>query len=207
MPIPTSYTELQAELVEWLKRDDLAERVTTFIAMAEARLNRVLLTAEREAVATTTLSAATLELPEDYWGLRAVYLDTDPKCVLEQKSLADLRNTYSAGMTGKPQHFAIQSGNVLVMGPAPDSSYSIVINYWQTIPALTENNADNWLLLAYPDLYMHGALVHAEAFMVNDPRIGIWKNQFEEGLIEAMRVGQRKTNSAGPQRIRSPIVV
>lgn len=207
MPIPTTYTELQSELVAWLKRDDLAERVTTFIGMAEARMNRVLLTAEREAVSTSTVTGPTIELPEDFWGARAVYLDTDPKTVLEQRSLADFRNTYSAAMTGHPQSFAIQSGNVMVFGPSPDTTYSIILNYWQTIPALTENNADNWLLLAHPDLYIHGALVHAEAFMVNDPRIGIWKNQFEEGIIETMRAGQRKTNSAGPQRIRSPVVV
>ena len=200
---PETWAELKASLAEWLNRDDLTSKIPEFIALTERRFNRVLRVPEMETTATITLDAATESLPADFLELRAIYIDSDPKTVLEPMTFAELRNRYSAASTGKPQNFAIQSGSTLVFGPAPDASYSLIINYFAKIPALGASTADNWLLLAHPDLYLWGALLCAEAYLVNDVRLTVWKLALEEGLEELRRQGQRKAHGAAPQRIRT----
>jgi hypothetical protein len=41
VPDERNYTWLQAEVVDWLHRPDLAPKVPKFITMAEARINRI----------------------------------------------------------------------------------------------------------------------------------------------------------------------
>ena len=67
-----SWTELKARIADWLNRDDLAAQIPAFIALAEARFNRVLIVPEREAVATLEASgepapASACELVLDYF--------------------------------------------------------------------------------------------------------------------------------------------
>jgi len=38
----STYSELQTAVANWLDRDDLTDRIPEFIALAEARFNRVL---------------------------------------------------------------------------------------------------------------------------------------------------------------------
>ena len=48
-------------------------------------------------------------------------------------------------------------------------------------PIDSVNNSSNTLQDAY-NAYLYGALSHAEGFLMNDPRIALWKSKFEEVL-------------------------
>ena len=199
---PETWAELKASIAEWLSRDDLTARIPEFIALAERRFNRVLRVPEMETEATLTLGGATESLPTDFLELRAIHIDGDPKAVLEQLTLAELRGRHAAAATGKPRNFAIQGGSALLFGPAPDATYSLRIDYFAKIPALGASQASNWLLLAHPDIYLWGALLNAEAYLVNDARLAVWKLALEEALEELRGQGRRKAYAAAPQRIR-----
>jgi len=64
----TTYAELQAAAATWLVRGDLTARIPEFIALAEARLNRVLRTrlAETEVAVTTTVGSRKAALPAGF---------------------------------------------------------------------------------------------------------------------------------------------
>src|SRR5436190_24024474 len=64
----TTYAELQAAAANWLVRADLTARIPEFIALAEARLNRVLRArlAETEVALTATPGVRTLPLPAGF---------------------------------------------------------------------------------------------------------------------------------------------
>src|SRR5512139_579977 len=207
MALPTDYSTLQTEIAGWLDRTDLTSYITTFIGMAEAEFNRVIWTPETEAVTTLTAAAETVSLPANFRMARALFISADPKVNLEQMSLNELRYRYSAAATGQPSNYAIQSGNTLVLGPSPDASYSVVLNYYQKIPALTVSATTNWLLTAHPDIYIYGTLLRAEAFLANDPRIAVWGNLYGQALAQLEQMGLKKNNGGAPQRIRSAYVV
>ena len=201
---PQTWTELKASMAEWLNRTDLTAKIPELIAFAERRFNRVLIVPEREATATASIAAETITLPADFWALRGVYLATNPRTQLQPVTLAALRDGYS--YVGQPLVYAI-SGTNFVFGPRPDTTYSAVISYYATIPALGTGQATNWLLTAHPDIYLYGALIQAEAFIVNDDRIGLWKAALDEAMAELMAAGNRKRYFAQPMRLRSPVFV
>lgn len=201
--MPDSYSDLKAAVASWIERDDLDDRMDDFIDLAEARFNRVLMVPEREA--STVLSAAsTVALPADFYGIRAIWLDTDPKVLLEQMSLQELKGRWSANATGCPHNFAIEGGDTLVLGPSPDSAYDIELVYWTRIEALSDAEPVNWLLTSHPDIYLFGTLVEAEMYCANDERVGMWRARLDTAMSELLNAGRRKQQSATPQRIRAP---
>ena len=141
---PQTFAELLASAARWLDNDALAERIPEFIALAERRFNRILNTPEMEATATL-VAAARVALPADLWEMRAVWIERDPRQPLEGVTQAALRGRYGAQATGLPQVFAVSGGNLL-LGPAPDNAYPLVLTYKQTIPALSDAAPTNWLL-------------------------------------------------------------
>ena len=203
----TTYTELKAALADWIDRDDLTTQIVDFISLAEAEFNRTLFVPEREGVSTSSVTSGTWALPTDFWALRSLYIDSDPKVFLEQMTLGELRNTYSAAKTGKPQNYAIQKGSELVLGPSPDTTYTLALNYWKSITPLSGSVASNWLLASYPDLYLYGSLVQANMFMIDDARVPLWQQKLGIAFDQAMKAGQDKAYSGSPLRIRAPQVV
>lgn len=200
---PQTWTELKASLAEWLNRSDLTSKIPEFIAFAERKFNRTLITPERETTATLTATSS-VALPSDFWEMRALHIEADPRVRLEQVTPNVLRSAYSSDTTGKPRAYALIGANI-ILGPAPDSAYSLTIDYYQTIPALASGQATNWLLTAHPDLYMYGSLLQAEAYVWNDDRLGLWKAAHDEVLAEIMQAGNRKRYAGAPVRLRNPI--
>lgn len=204
---PTNWTDLKASLANWINRDDLgATEIPEAIALAERRFNRALRVPEMEDVVSGSTVAGTITLPGDFLSARAVYLATDPKVTLEPMTLAELRTSFPAGVSGQPRNFAIQSGSEMVFGPAPDGIYEVILNYYQKIPALGETQPTNWLLTDHPDIYLAAAL--AELFdILRDERADRCELKLKGRIEELNAQGRRKAFSAAPLRIRSPLVV
>jgi len=201
---PESWTELKAELADWANRTDLTTQIPSFIASAERRFNRMLRTPEMEEVVAATTSAATITLPANFLAVRALYIDADPREVLEPMTPGELRNRYAAAATGRPQNYALQSGNELVLGPAPDGDHAIVLNYWEKIPALGGAQESNWLLDAHPDLYRAAALVELHLFLKDERAAAIWEERTRMLIEELNGLGRRKAAGGAPVRIRAP---
>ena len=53
---PETWTELKASVAEWLNRSDLTSKIPEFIALAERKFNRIIVTPERETIATASLT-------------------------------------------------------------------------------------------------------------------------------------------------------
>ena len=204
---PTTWAELKTTLANWLARDDLsAAEIPEAIALAERRFQRTLFSPERETEATLSAAAEAVALPSDLWGIRAVYLATDPKVVLEPMTLAELRNLYAGAATGRPQNYAIR-GETLVLGPAPDAIYSIKLTYIQTIPALGAGQAANWLLTDHPDVYLFGSLHALHLLLADEERAALYDAKFRLAAEEVNRSAIRRTSGGAPIRIRPPLSV
>jgi hypothetical protein len=205
---PTTWANLKTSLANWMNRDDLSTtEIPEAIAFAERHFNRALRVPEMEAVSSATLSSETISLPADFLEARAIYISADPKITLEPMSLSDLRSTYAAAATGRPQNYAFQVGAEMVVGPAPDASYTIVMNYYASIPALGAGQATNWLLTSHSDLYRAASLAELCALTGDDERANRWEAKTASLIEEVKNQGQRKARGAGPVRIRSSVIV
>lgn len=204
-----TYSELVTEIGEWANRadTDFTNRIPTFIRLFEARVNRKLRSPQQEITLTqsTVGSTSTYALPSDFRQARKVILETDPITSLEPMSPANLNTFYPDSATGQPAAYAI-SGQNLILAPTPDGAYTLVINYFREVPALTDSNNTNWLLSAHPDAYLFGALCEAAAFLIDDDRAATWKNAWDEVLFEIMSEANDMRTTAGPLTLRPTVI-
>ena len=115
-----------------------------------------------------------------------------------------LRTAFPAGKTGRPQVYAIR-GSSLLIAPAPSTACTIQLSYKQSIPALSDQNPDNWLLRKHPDLYVAASLAMAEFRGWNDSRLPMLKAWYDELIDEVNEAGRRARYAAGPFRMRPPM--
>lgn len=200
-----NYANLQAAIADRVDRDDLTNQIIDAITLVEAQCNDTLFHPEREGVSTasTVAGTETLALPTDLYQLRKLTISSvTPKVILEQMTIGDLRDSYPDGLTGQPRYFAMQKGSEFVFGPVPDAVYTLTLNYYKTIPALSGANTTNWLLTAHPGVYLYGALVHCVTD--DDPRKPEWLRSFTMAFDQCLSAGRKKAWAGAKLRTDVP---
>lgn len=189
----SNYSELQAEITNWLKRAELVNDVPTFITLAEAEFNRIIRTTDMEVRSQATADDEFLGFPDDWMEVREVHLVSDLNRKLKYLSPQAFTDIQTEGSTGKPFAYTVIDEQ-LRLYPAPDatSTFLIEITYIARIPALNDTDTTNWLLTKNPDIYLYGALVHAEGFLYNDKRMPVWKSMYG-GAINQLNTASGKT--------------
>lgn len=90
---------------------------------------------------------------------------------------------YYVDGTGRPQYFT-RINNYLCFHPIAESpvGHELYVNMFHYDgPVDSANPYTSTLQDAY-SAYLYGALSHAEGYLLNDPRIALWKSKFEEVL-------------------------
>lgn len=179
----TDYSSLQTSVASWLHRSDLTAQIPDFIALAEAKLSADLAARAMEARTTLAVTAgnAYLTLPADMLEMHRLSVQGDPVRVLSYRSPDELQQDYPFSMSGKPAVFAVL-GNEMQLAPVPDADYTLELTYKQRIPALSPSNSTNWLLSAWPNAYLYGALCAAQPYLVNDERLPTFQALYREAV-------------------------
>lgn len=179
----STYTDLQTTAAQYLDRTDLTDVLPTFVLLAEAKMRRVL----RGAVARASLSVSTAEtqLPSDFQEVVSLYLDQSPYYApLKIVSPGDLHARIAeVGESGVPRYAAVLN-RVLMVAPAPDATYTVALEYYADLDALSATNTTNWVLTDHPDAYLFGVLAEAAPYLKHDERIPVWRDQFQAALAE-----------------------
>lgn len=165
-----TYADLKSSVANWLKDGNLNPVIPDFITLAEGYLateNRLRI---REAEATITLTSdadGLCTLPSDYAATRDIYPESETSLV-----------------TG----FEI-TGASIQLDPIAEGE-NIVLNYYRKPTALSASNATNWLLAAYPGVYLYATLIQSAPYLGNDERIQTWGNLLERAL-DQLRASDR----------------
>jgi hypothetical protein len=89
--------------------------------------------------------------------------------------------------TGSNDPYAFtRIGSELRFYPVPESTFSAVLHYYQTIPALTDSNTTTWLLDEFPNVYHAGALYYAYRDMPDVEKAGLMKSVFDDALVQVL---------------------
>lgn len=183
MPL-ASFSDLQAEVAAWLRRSDLADEIPSFIALAEAQMNRRLRVRPMAAVLSQTWAAEYIALPTDFLAERELKVLANGAAYPLSYLTARQMDQYTRSATmGRPRFYAIYGGQ-LRLHPAPDDAYAGELDYLQAIPALSDVNPVNWLLLSHPDAYLYGALTQSAPYLRADERLQTWSTLFTTVLAD-----------------------
>lgn len=159
----TTYAELQAAAANWLVRADLTARIPEFIALAEARLNRVLRPrlAETEVGLTATVGARTLPLPAGFTEpLRLWIVRTDGRTELP---FIEAGLIGASSLRGEPGAWTVDGANLVFDRPC-DQAYGLALRMLRAF-VLSEASPTNALLAEAPDVYLFATLCEAAPFL------------------------------------------
>lgn len=193
----TAKLELDAETVLQLP---------SLLRMAESRIDRLLIYAERENVETfaTVGGTQTISLPTNFRHLRGVRYVGDAGYALEAVPYDTLHDEYTS-RTGKPTVFAVFNG-LMYLGPTPDGAYTISVAFTEKLPNITEANQSNWLLQENPDVYVNALCYETMKWLEDLDAATLYREELLTVIDEA-NIQSNRYKNATPIRMRSPVVV
>lgn len=197
VPDERNYTWLQAQVIDWLHRSDLAAKVPTFITMAEARINRIVHARGMEIEATLPFAAGigAVRLPTGFDTPLAAWVD----CESGRRALSGVVPEQLSGTTqrGEPQYWAI-SGAYLAIDCPPDRARQVTLRY-RGLLRLSTSAPNNSVLTKYPDVYLYGALMEAALWLRDQDSLATWSQLFDTAMKELNR-NESRSRAIAPLR-------
>ena len=198
----SNYTELQTAVANWLDRDDLTARIPEFIALAEARFNRVLRLRSMETKQTASTAAAqrNYALPTNYIQMRNFQLNTSPLTTLSYVTPEIYDRLWGGSSGGTPKFYTILADEIS-LGPIPGSVITMEMLFYKKFENLSGSVATNWLITNAPDIYLYGTMLEAEPFIMNDERVQLWAAALERGVSDLQEQDNKDRHSGSALRV------
>ena len=190
-----TYGTLKQDIAAYLyDRTDLVSAIPTFIRSAEDKIFRRLRIMENHtSMRYDVVGGVTrFAIPPDYMEVYTFNYNGWPLEKISAARYGDLAhqpgNSYSKAY-GQPLYFARIAQD---MRPYPIPSDG-VFYFWYyshlgidqaTGDRIDGDNDTNAVLTLAHDVYLHGALLEASAYLGQDSRIAVWKGLYDEGLNE-----------------------
>ena len=196
----TSYATLQTAIGSFLNRTDMATIAPTFIALAEGQINRRLMkdgpVRQMMGRSDATINSEFIALPTDFLGAKAIFLDPNylPLDFISPEEIVQ-RKTLYPNESGDPQAFTVVGGEFQFWPWGGTGSFTGELTYWKTIPALSDSNTSNWLLAAYPDIYLYTSLIQSAPYLKADDRLATWGTLASTALDDLVKA-DRQARSA-----------
>jgi len=197
-----NYSELKTAVANWLNRDDLTDRIPEFITLAEARFNRALRIRAMEGLytANTVKDQRNYNLPTNYLQMRSFRINQDPKIALSYVTPEIMNRVWAGSEVGIPRAYTIMA-NDLFLGPSPSAIYEMEMDYYRKFDPLSTSTTTNWVITNAPDLYLYGALLEAEPFIMNDARTALWSGAFYKAIEDIQLQDTKDRHSGSEMRV------
>jgi len=198
----SNYTELKTAVANWLDRDDLTDRIPEFIALAEARFNRVLRLRSMEAkyTADTVAGQRNLALPASYIQMRNFQVNTSPLTTLSYVTPEIYDRLWGGSTQGTPKFYTILA-NEVSLGPIPASTQEVEMLFYKKFDNLSGSVATNWMITNAPDIYLYGSMLEAEPFIMNDERVPLWAQALQQGVSDLQEQDNKDRHSGSALRV------
>lgn len=210
----TTLAGLKTAVARWLNRSDLADRISEFIELADARVRREQQWDKRIHSVETGGALSIIEQGQALPAGVQVVLDAWPQGgtvlrPLAQTSFAVLQQLAhtNGGATGEPQKYAIlpapdasTSGARIFLWPEPSGDYQIDFLYIHDVGKLA--SPENRLFLYAPDVYMWAALAESAPFLKHDERTGLWESKYQAALASLNALAGRAQFGASQTHAR-----
>lgn len=208
----TDYATLQADIADWLARDDVATKTPTFIRLAEAEINRRVRTQDQERNASLVLEEAndwTADLPAGWLGFRRVVTDqANPEAVYVpptvfhemKRARADAFGTLGGG----PLSYTVEGMSIKgVAGPGAGDPITLSTVYWVRYDPLSDTNTTNWLLANHYDIYLNASLMQAWDYVDETEMVARYSARLDRGIDQLQEQERERYVPAGP-KVRRP---
>ena len=180
-----SYGALKAALTTHLVHSRWVGQYANATVMFEATANHRLRVRPMETFTDLTTVGGAASLPADYLLWRTVLLYGNSDDELDYVHPAYLTSTKVGSAPGL---FTIE-GSTFKTRPVDDTADAFEFHYFQKIPTIanTDDNAANWLLLEYPNIYLFGVLTALGILQRNGEMATAYKALRDEMFAEIIQ--------------------
>lgn len=170
-----NYTELKTNIEDICENSFTDDQLALFTQQAEQKIyNSVDLPVLRKNVTgTLTTSNKYLSTPSDFLSIYSVaVIDGDGAYnYLLNKDVNFIREAYpTPTSTGLPKHYSMFDVDSIIVGPTPDSDYSVEMHYKYYPESIVTANT-TWLGTEFDTALLNGALVEAIKFLKGEPDV------------------------------------
>jgi len=230
-----NYTELKAAIKAYCENDfpqavgagglTSDEQLARFVQQAEQRIfNTVQIPSIRKnVVGTVTINNKYLSAPSDFLAVYSIAVidgSGDYEYLLN-KDVNFIRESFpTPSSTGKPQYYALFGPTTtdaptpvitnelsFILGPTPNSAYSIELHYYYYPQSFTTANT-TWLGDNFDSVLLYGAMLEAATFMKSDAdTITNYLNRYTEalGLLKRLGDGMERQDAYRSGQARVPV--
>lgn len=183
-----NYDNLKASIIRWMGRNDLADLADDFIDIAESRMyanpiaNLRLRSMETRSTASTVVGERFIALPDDYLEQRRLKYDLTNKNDVDLEFRTPDQLNLKDG-NGRPCYFTVTSQ--FEFERPFDEIYTIEIQHFKRLTALSDANTSNDILTNYPDIYLYGSLWAAKQYASEEEEAEYFYNKFIESIAGA----------------------
>lgn len=157
-----TYATLKTDVASWLVDSTATDKIPSFIALAEAAIRRDVRVPAMDVIATGSIAAGVIALPDDFIEVKRLVIDG---YVYEYKPVDLFQQMETAGYatSGNSGRFFTRIGSGLRILNGGTSSYSLL--YVAKFAALVGDTDSNWLLENASDVYLFKALHYGAAWL------------------------------------------
>ena len=199
-----TYTTLTQSIKDWTENDEstFVAEIPFFVTNAEERIFKSIdLDYFRKNVSgTMTSSNKFLEKPSDYLASFSLsYVDSSSNNVFLLQKDVNFIQEYNPNplTTGSPKYYASYDVDTFIVGPTPDSNYTVELHYFYRPASLTtDDSGTTWISTNASDALLYACLIEAYTFMKGEQDIlQLYMSRFTEALSRLKVYGEGQENT------------
>lgn len=203
----TDFSDFTAQIAEWANRQDWSPNlVTSFVRMAEQKLNQELRVSRMICMAENTITQRCSTLPDNWLESDLVLMASDqvpggwkPIRYKSRDEFLKLPDKWSLN------HYTVE-GRTMFFGGTPDDVEGVAfqIYYFQEVPVFADDQ-DSWVYTKYPSLYLSAAMMHAYMHAIGEEAQAAGSKQLAEDTIQKLNNEYLVSKASGSRLTRTRV--
>ena len=194
-----NYTQLVQAIKDYTESTETSfvSHIDEIIKQSEKKIyNEVQLPYLRKNVTGNTTSGNKyVQTPSDFlavYSMAIIDSDSDQHFLLN-KDVNFIREAYANASTqAQPKYYALFDHNTFILGPTPDSAYSVELHYYY-YPTSIVTASTTWLGDNYEQALLYACLVQAYTYLKGDPDLMVnYQKQYQENIVQLKMLGDGK---------------
>jgi hypothetical protein len=201
----TDFSDFVAQIKEWQNRDDWSDILaTSFVRMAEQKLNAELRVSRMITLAQNTVTCRCSTLPDDWLESDLVLMANDAVPGGWRPIRYKARDEFFQLPDKWAFNFYTVEGRTLFFGGTPDAIEGVQfqLSYYAQVPVFSDT-VDSWVYTKYPSLYLSAAMFHAYMHAVGEEQSAALSKQLTEDGISKLNDEWRMAKASGSRLTRT----
>ncbi len=199
-----TFTTLKSAIQDYLENTEatFVADLPVIITQAEDRiLHEVELPNFRKhSTGTATTGNRYLSTPTDFLRVRTLSYtnSSSERIILIQKDMSFIEEAFlSTTATAAPKYYSYWADDKLLLGPTPDSGYTMSLHYFHRPTSITTSgDGTSWLGTNFESALLYGCIVEAYIFMKGEQDLmAVYAGRYKEALDLLREYAARKTTS------------